>query len=392
MDSIGFDRDLEFLRRHTEIVLLEGSGGERVAVAPQWQGKTMTSTVGGRPGSPGFGWINEAFISSGRVDQQANLHGGEDRFWIGPEGGQFAFYFEPGQPFELATWRCPDLIDRQAFEVASATATMIKLRSEGRVRNHLGTEFQLRLEREVELHERTAVERLLGCELPRGVSAVGHESRNCLTNAGSEDWQVKKGLPCIWSLGMFRPTPRTVMLLPFQQEPLTPGLPEITSDYFGPVDASRLSLDRERGIAFFKGDGRYRSKLGVGFRRAKGMLGSWTPEDRRLTVVQFNLPERVEFGYCNNLWQIQLEPFQGDVVNVYNDGPNETGGCLGPFYELETLSPALCLPVGKSYTHLHRTLHLVGELFEVGVIAERLFGVTLESIDSVLPEARSDSV
>jgi hypothetical protein len=391
VDSLGFYRDLEFLRRHTEIVLLEGSGGERVAVAPQWQGKTMTSTVGG-PGSLGFGWINEAFISSGRVDQQANLHGGEDRFWIGPEGGQFAFYFEPGQPFEFAAWRCPALIDRQPFEVTSATATMIRLRSEGRVRNHLGTEFQLRLEREVELLERASVERLVDYELPPGVSAVGHESRNCLTNAGSVDWQVTSGLPCIWNLGMFRPTPRTVMLLPFQREPLTPGLPEVTSDYFGPVDASRLRVDRERGIAFFKGDGRYRSKLGVGFGRAKGMLGSWTPEERRLTIVQFNLPERIENGYCNNLWQIQAEPFRGDVVNVYNDGPNETGGCLGPFYELETLSPALCLLAGKSYNHMHRTLHIVGERDDVGMIAERLFDVTLEFVESVFFESGPRSV
>jgi hypothetical protein len=158
------------------------------------------------------------------------------------------------------------------------------------------------------------------------------------------------------------------------------------------VDASRLSVDRERGIAFFKGDGRYRSKLGVGFVRAKGMLGSWTPEERRLTVVQFNLPERVEYGYCNNLWQIQSEPFRGDVVNVYNDGPNQTGGCLGPFYELETLSPALCLLAGNSYSHTHRTLHFVCERDEVGTIVERLFGVTLEFVESVFSESGPRSV
>lgn len=380
MGSIGFERDIEFLRRHTEIVLLEGSGGERVAVAPQWQGKTMTSAVGG-PDAPGFGWINEAFISSGRVDPQANLHGGEDRFWIGPEGGQFAFYFDPGQPFDFAAWRCPELIDRQPFTVIHSTKTMIQLRNEGRVRNHLGTEFQLRLEREVELLERAVVERLIDCELPQGVVAVGHESRNCLTNAGREDWDVARGLPCIWSLGMFRPTPRTVMVLPFRQEVGTCESPEVTSDYFGPVDASRLMVDRERGLAFFKGDGQYRSKLGVGFGRAKGQLGSWTPEERRLTVVQFNLPERVEHGYCNNLWQLQTEPFRGDVVNVYNDGPNETGGCLGPFYELETLSPALRLPAGESYTHVHRTLHFVGERLELGKVAERLLGVSLECVE-----------
>ncbi|MFN9753543.1 MAG: DUF6786 family protein, partial [Planctomycetota bacterium] len=41
-----FTADLQFLRRHTEVVLLEGDGGERVAVTPRWQGKTMTSAVG----------------------------------------------------------------------------------------------------------------------------------------------------------------------------------------------------------------------------------------------------------------------------------------------------------------------------------------------------------
>ncbi|MFM7739257.1 MAG: DUF6786 family protein, partial [Planctomycetota bacterium] len=98
-------------------------------------------------------------------------------------------------------------------------------------------------------------------------------------------------------------------------------------------------------------------------------------------------PERVENGYCNNLWQIQAEPFRGDVVNVYNDGPNETGGCLGPFYELETLSPALCLLGGESYNHMHRTLHIVGERDDVGMIAERLFDVTLEFVESVFFES-----
>lgn len=382
MNSSGFERDLDFLRRHTEVVVLEGRGGERVAVTPAWQGKTMTSTVGGS-GAPGFGWLNEAFISSGRVDPQANLHGGEDRFWIGPEGGQFAFYFEPGKPFDFASWCCPALIDRQPSEVTQSTNATIGLKSEGRVFNHLGTEFQLRLEREVELLERGAVEQLIGCELPQGVLAVGHESRNRLSNTGGNDWEPATGLPCIWNLGMFRPTPRTLMVLPFQTGKGTTSQSEVTSDYFGPVDATRLRLDRERGLAFFRGDGRYRSKLGVGFGRAKGYLGSWTPEECRLTVVQFNLPEDAENGYCNNLWQMQAEPFRGDVVNVYNDGPNETGGCLGPFYELETLSPALGLASGEGYTHVHRTMHIVGERSDLKPIAERFFGVNIDFLELV---------
>lgn len=378
----GFDCEVEFLRQHTEIVVLEGAGGERVAVAPMWQGKTMTSTVGDQ-GSPGFGWINKAFIASGRVDKQANLHGGEDRFWIGPEGGQFAFYFEPGQPFEFGAWRCPELIDRRPFEIVSANSRAISLKSEGCVRNRLGTEFQLRLEREVELLERTAIESLLGCKLAARVAVVGHLSRNRLTNAGEHDWDPAGGLPCIWNLGMFRPTPQTVMILPFEKESVLSAESPVTSDYFGPVDSNRLAVDHERGTAFFRGDGCYRSKLGVGFGRAKNRLGSWTPEERRLTIVQFNLPIQVENGYCNNLWELQAEPLHGDVVNVYNDGPNETGSCLGPFYELETLSPALSLTAGAGYEHRHCTLHLVGDLAGLEEIADQLFGITLEGLPKV---------
>jgi hypothetical protein len=61
------------------------------------------------------------------------------------------------------------------------------------------------------------------------------------------------------------------------------------------------------------------------------------------------------------MWEIQREPYNGDVVNSYNDGPPAPGKPpLGPFYELETSSPALALGPGQSYTHVHRTFHLAG--------------------------------
>ena len=37
-----------------------------------------------------------------------NVFGGEDRFWLGPEGGQFALYFKPGDPFDLDHWQVPE--------------------------------------------------------------------------------------------------------------------------------------------------------------------------------------------------------------------------------------------------------------------------------------------
>lgn len=183
---------------------------------------------------------------------------------------------------------------------------------------------------------------------------------------------------------MFRPTPRTMMILPFRPSVDSPAETAITSDYFGVIDETRLRTDPMRGVALFRGDGRYRSKLGVGFGRACSRLGSWTPEESRLTIVEFNLPSEVEFGYCNNLWQVQERPFAGDVVNVYNDGPNETGGCLGPFYELETLSPALGLRVGEHYQHRHSTYHLLGTRDSLDPLAEKLFGIALGELEGML--------
>ncbi|MCE2792374.1 MAG: DUF6786 family protein [Planctomycetota bacterium] len=380
-----FTADLQFLRRHTEVVLLEGDGGERVAVTPRWQGKTMTSAVG-RDDSPGFGWLNHDFIASGRVDHQANLHGGEDRFWIGPEGGQFAFYFEPGRPYDFRFWRCPELIDRQSFEVLEQTSKAIRLATEGRLRNHRGAEFEMRLEREVKILERPLIRNWLKELLPthdlaEAVEAVGHESRNQLGNVGERDWLPETGLPCIWNLGMFRPTPRTVMLLPFAPAADAGQRSAVNCDYFGPLSDQRLRIDSERGLALFVGDGQYRSKLGVGFQRARNLLGSWTPEEQRLTLVQFNLPREVSQGYCCNLWQEQTEPLSGDVVNVYNDGPNESGGILGPFYELETLSPALALRPGQKYEHRHCTLHFLAPREHLEGVASGLFGISLKAVE-----------
>ncbi|MDG2385208.1 MAG: hypothetical protein P8N76_26290 [Pirellulaceae bacterium] len=49
------------------------------------------------------------------------------------------------------------------------------------------------------------------------------------------------------------------------------------------------------------------------------------------------------------MWKLQDQPYAGDVINSYNDGPLELGKPgLGPFYELETSSRAAALGPGKA--------------------------------------------
>src|ERR1035438_1605181 len=83
--AASFGDDAAFLKSHTDLILLSDEKGlAKVAVAPGWQGRVMTSTAGADAG-PSFGWINRELISSGKLAPHMNAFGGEDRFWMGPE-------------------------------------------------------------------------------------------------------------------------------------------------------------------------------------------------------------------------------------------------------------------------------------------------------------------
>ena len=94
--------DIAFLRKHTRIIEL-GQGDSKLAVAPAWQGRVMTSTAKGST-AHGFGWIGREAVKLGILpeDQRTGLNrhihvfGGEERLWLGPEGGRFALFFPPG--------------------------------------------------------------------------------------------------------------------------------------------------------------------------------------------------------------------------------------------------------------------------------------------------------
>ena len=84
------------------------------------------------------------------------------------------------------------------------------------------------------------------------------------------------------------------------------------------------------------------------------------------------------------MWETQREPYKGDVINSYNDGPPAPGQPpLGPFYELETSSPALNLAPQQRYTHVHRTFHFTGPEAELDRLARATLGVGVEALTNV---------
>ena len=84
----------DFLVAHTNVVELTGENGERVAICPEYQGRVMTSTCGDLEGRS-LGWVNKSFIEKGEKDPHFNNYGGEDRLWLGPEGGPYSLWFAP---------------------------------------------------------------------------------------------------------------------------------------------------------------------------------------------------------------------------------------------------------------------------------------------------------
>ncbi len=381
-----FSDDVAFLQKHTEVVILKDDSGQgQVAVLPEMQGRVMTSTAAGPEGSS-FGWINRDLVAAGKPVEHMNAYGGEDRFWLGPEGGQFSIFFEKGVPFDLEHWYTPAPIDTEAWELTSRSAGSASFRKTMQLKNYSGTAFDIRVDREVRVLEPGEALKRLGVTPGKGVKMVAYESRNKVTNAGSKPWEKETGLLSIWILSMYNPSPATTIVIPFKTGSEDKLGPVVNDAYFGKVPADRLVI--KDGVLFFSGDGQHRSKIGLSPRRAKDVAGSYDAVNKVLTIVQYNKPPEA-LDYVNSMWQIQDQPYRGDVINSYNDGPSAPGAKpLGPFYELESSSPAAALDAGESILHIHRTFHFQGTEPQLDPIATTVLGVGIQEIKTGLTTRR----
>jgi hypothetical protein len=370
--SFGFD--LEFLKKNEpEILVLEDEKGEaKVIISPGLQGRVMTSTAGGDKGIS-FGWLNYDLLASRKISKHMTAFGGEERFWLGPEGGQFSVYFKQGKDFSFENWQVPKELDSSPFELQSATKTEAKFVQNMHFQNYIGSDLNLRVNRDIRLLTSANIQTLIGINPSGDLNMVGFETTNSITNTGEKPWNETHGMLSIWILSMLNATEKTVVVAPFK----TDGEgPIYTDDYFGQVPSNRLR--NENGVIFFKADAKYRSKIGISPARALPFIGSYDAEKQVLTVAQFDLPND-KSPYLNGKWELQADPLQGDAVNAYNDGINN-GTQLGQFYEIESSSPAAALQPGKTLTHHHRTIHFTGDKNELDKISLHVFGIRVDQI------------
>ena len=370
----GYNRDL--LKKYVDVIELKNDRSA-VALIPAWQGRVMTSTAEGDQGFS-FGWINRELIKAGKILPHINAFGGEERLWLGPEGGQFSIFFKKGTSFVYDNWQTPAFLDTSPFDVVSQTDSSALFTCEVETENYSGTDLKFRLEREVTLLRQKEIKNQIGIDVT-GLNNVAYKSNNKIINKGSDEWTRESGLLSIWMLGMFNPSPSVVVVIPFNQGDEKLLGPPVNDNYFGKISADRLKVAGNH--IFFRADGKSRGKIGLPPLRATGIMGSFDSENNILTLLICRLPEGKN-EYVNSSWQIQDNPFSGDALNSYNDGPLEDGSQMGPFYELETSSPAAALKPGESLTHLQYTIHLTGDKNLLNQVALKALGVSLDEIEN----------
>jgi len=372
-----FGYDLNYLSQKDDnlIVLSGDNGNSQIIVSAKYQAKVFTSTADGLDGTS-TGFVNYRFFDTGLVDEHMNGFGGENRFWLGPEGGKYSVYFAPGSEQVFDNWHTPKPIDIEPWDIIGYDNEKASFKKEMEVTNYLGNRLKLRVDRSIALIERSGIESGLNIRLNPNVKSVGYTTGNTIVNLNDFEWTEETGTICTWILDMFNCATQAVTFIPFIEGDETELGKVVTSDYFGEVPADRLKVaDR---MIYLKTDGKYRSKLGLNAKRTTAIAGNYDPSSKHLTVVAFDVDK--EATYLSQEWNPGKDPLTGDAMNAYNDGPLADGSIMGPFHELESVSPAAFLKPMQTLSHKHTVYHFIGEEADLNSITEKLFGISINEI------------
>jgi hypothetical protein len=365
-----FAYDRQFIQKYDTSIVTITSGDAHVLISAKYQGKVFTSTAAGDSGHS-FGWINyRAF--EGPLDPHMNAYGGENRFWLGPEGGLYSLFFPEGKIMNFENWKTPAAFDNESWQFLSKDSDKAVLFKDMKFRNYAGSDFHLSVKRTITILSKKAIGSLLNITIDPTIQFVAYRTENAVTNSGKQDWNQAIGMPCIWILDMFPPSDKTTVVIPCKQGKGSPA----TTNYFGEIPPDRIKL--VDSTVFFKADGKQRGKLGIHPDRAKDLAGSYDAENKVLTIIQYSLEPSAK--YLNQEWRTDKPVFSGDAMNAYNDGPLSDGKQMGPFYELESVSSALFLPISHSTYHYHSVYHFTGSEEQLDTISEKLLGVSIQTI------------
>lgn len=346
---LTFSEDVQFLEQYTKTITLKSSdGSQQILVAPEYQGRIMTSTTSGDSGKS-HGWINYAFIEQEKQDPNINPYGGMDRLWLGPLGSQYTLYYQ-GKEFDDKYWHVPHDFDRKPFEVIRQGDDFVEMKCEMKFSNFVKTPFHIDINRKVVLFSKAQIETNLNLQMPKDVQVVGYETLNTLTNLGAA-WNFDKGTLALWNLAQLLGNENTAVIIPLKNNSNS------INSYLVEIPKERMTYLNK--VLLFKGDGKFRSKIGIPPEMTIPLFGSLDLENNILTIIQFQFEN--DHRYFNSDLGFQDNPYEGDVISVYNNDPEMVvGKRIHSFFELESASAMKALKKSEFMEHYHRTYVIEG--------------------------------
>ncbi len=369
-----FSEDLKLLNQYINPIILT-SGEKQVIISSEFQGRILTSTAKGLMGAS-YGWFNKKLLTSGDPFLQKSKLGGEGRIWFGPDQGPFTLFFEIDSLTGEKKHKSPIDLDTISFPILSKTEKSVTLGNRLKIKNMNGFVFAVDVKRKIALLDEVFVNKSLNVELGKNnLDYVAYSTNTTMTNIGKENWSKKSGLMSLWDLGCLHPTPGTTVVIPLKKQMDTATV------YFTPIDKTRINIKNK--VLYYKADADYLNKIGTLPEYTKPYFGSYSPESNVLTIIKFNFEGDTDYV---NAHPVNIEnQYRGDVINVFNDGVWNGVGPFGPFYELETSSPAKELKVGESISHYQEIYHFEGSKKELNIISESVLGISINEIERALP-------
>ncbi|WP_298487642.1 DUF6786 family protein [uncultured Maribacter sp.] len=369
-----FAEDLEVINSVTSPVILK-DGERQIVVSSDFQGRVFTSTSQGLNGMSN-GWFNKKILLSDSVLVNRSKLGGEGRIWFGPDQGPNTIFFDIDKVSGEQKHAAPKDLDTLSFKIVQQSSMAVTLQNKLRIKNLKGFQFFIDVKRNIEILKEDYVADFLGDSFFNELSFVGYKTNTKMTNVGEQDWSKESGLISLWDLGCYHPTPKTTVIIPLKENP------ENATVYFTEIDSSRIVI--KNNFLFYKADANYLNKIGTLAEYTLPYFGSYSPELNSLTIVKFSF-NSLDKEYVN-AHPVNVEnQYRGDVINVFNDGVWNNVGPFGPFYELETSSPAKELKVGESISHFQEVYHFNGSEAELNKISEKIFGIKLKTVQDALP-------
>src|SRR5688572_14768730 len=158
-----FAYDVKFLKEKDSGLVELREGESAVLVSGKYQAKVFTSTASGDNGKS-FGWINYKVFSAA-PDPHMNAYGGENRFWLGPEGGKYSLYFKQGDSMVFDNWKTPAPIDTESWEVDKRNDQAVILKKNISISNYAGTLLNMQVTREIAVQGKNEIESTLSIQL-----------------------------------------------------------------------------------------------------------------------------------------------------------------------------------------------------------------------------------